>query len=107
MRDAPSNLAKKYSSNRPRSKNVDANFDNRNANTLMSQSGPDRVLFGKEEARGCAFGLAQYILNIRAVSLSGPNVHNERSYALRIHIFALAKSDTWKCTQQRQSVQFL
>ena len=64
---------------------------------VKGQSGPESALFGNEDARGCVLGFAKYILNIRAVSLSGPNVHSETSYALRIHSFAFMKSDA--CVQ--------
>lgn len=60
-----------------------------------SQSGPESVMRGSIPASWCVRGLAQYILNVRAGALSGPDVLHDASQALLAHAFAFAKSDTY------------
>ena len=57
-------------------------------------SGPERVIRGSTPASWCVRGFAQYILNVRAAELSGPDVLQEASHAFLAQALALAKSET-------------
>ena len=62
--------------------------------TGTGQSGPESVMRGSAPASWCARGLAQYILNVRAAELSGPEVLHAASHAFLAQALALAKSET-------------
>lgn len=66
-------------------------------------SGPLGATRGIVPARRWALGLAQYILNVRAAGLSGPDAAHAASHALRAQTFALVKSETYDRHEQRKN----